>query len=109
MFSLNSHLLSRALLVGAALSVAACGIPKEQYDKDLADLNASMSKKSADDLGAAKAACDQNLADRDAAYATAKADATRKAADEFGTVKKALDDCTNKGGDSAKMSAGARM
>ena len=96
---------ARALVLGTALAVTACGIPKEQYDKDLADLNLTLAKKSADDLGAAKAACDQNLADRDAAYATSKADAARKAADEAATLKKALDDCTNKGGDSAKKFA----
>ncbi len=105
MFSLSFRFLGRALVLGTALSVVACGIPKEQYDKDLADLNASMGKKAADDLGSAKAACDQNLADRDAAYATAKADAARKAADDLATVKKALDDCTNKGGDSSKKLA----
>ncbi len=109
MFCLNSRFLGRALVLGAAVSVAACGIPKEQYDKDLADLNATLSKKAADDLGAAKAACDQNLADRDAAYATSKADAARKAADEAATLKKALDECTNKGGDSAKKYAACTL
>ena len=105
MFVLSNRFLRSALLAATTVSVVACGIPKEQYDKDLADLNATLSKKGADDLGAAKAACDQNLADRDAAYATAKSDAARKAADEAATLKKALDDCTNKGGDSAKKFA----
>lgn len=100
-----SRRLTRSLVAGTALAVSACGIPKEQYDKDLANLNTTLSKKAADDLGAAKATCDQNLADRDAACASAKADAARKAADELATVKKALDDCTNKGGDSAKKYA----
>ncbi len=105
MLCFSSRFLGRALSVGAALSVVACGIPKDQYDKDLADLNATLSKKAADDLGAAKAACDQNLADRDAACTSSKADTARKAADEAATIKKALDECTNKGGDSAKKFA----
>ncbi len=105
MVSHSSRFFARALVAATALSVVACGIPKEQYDKDLAELNTTLAKKAADDLGAAKAACDQNLADRDAAYTTAKSDAARKAADEAGTLKKALDDCTNKGGDSAKKFA----
>lgn len=105
MLKIASRFTTRALLLAAAVSVTACGIPKEQYDKDLADLNASLSKKAADDLGAARAACDQNLADRDAAYANAKTEAARKAADELASVKKALDDCANKGGDSAKKLA----
>jgi chemotaxis protein MotB len=105
MFLFSDRILRSALIAGTALAVTACGIPKEQYDKDLADLNATLAKKGADDLSAAKAACDQNLADRDAAYASAKADAARKASDDMATVKKALDDCTNKGGDSAKKYA----
>ena len=80
MFQQTSRVLARLALCTTALAVTACGIPKEQYDKDLAELNATLSKKSADDLAAAKAACDQNLADHDAACATAKSEASRKAA-----------------------------
>lgn len=92
-------------VMASAMTTAGCGIPKEQYDKDLADLNATLSQKGADDLAASKAACDQNLADRDAAYNAAKTEAARKAADELGSVRKALDDCTNKGGDASKKLA----
>ena len=105
MFQQTSRVLSRLALCVSTLAVTACGIPKEQYDKDLADLNATLSQKAADDLAAAKAACDQTLADHDAACASAKSDASRKSADELASVKKALDDCTNKGGDSAKRLA----
>lgn len=94
-----------AAYVVSAVALSACGVPKEQYDKDLNDLKASMTQKSAEELAAARAACDQNTADRDAAYANAKAEAARKAADEYATVKKALDDCANKGGDSSKKLA----
>ena len=101
-----SRFVARALTAGTVLAVAACSaIPKDQYDKDLANQKALLSKQAADELGAAKAACDQNIADHEASYTTAKTDAARKAADELATVNKALGECTNKGGDSAKKYA----
>ena len=97
----------RSSLAGLALLLitTACGIPKEQYDKDLADLNATLAKKGADDLTSAKSACEQNLADRDAAYAAAKAEAARKAAEELATAKKALEEIAGKGTDKDKKFA----
>jgi chemotaxis protein MotB len=103
-----SRLVSACVGLSAALSVTACGVPEEKYNKDLGDLKAMMAAdKAAADKAAAEAAAAAEAklaAERQTAAAAAAAAAADAAAREA-AAKKALDECTAAGGDKGRTLA----
>lgn len=88
------------ILAALALLTNAC-VMQSKYDKDLADLNATLAKNkqsAAEELEAASKKCTEEKAALDAA---AKA-AAEKAAAEASAIKKDLDACVAAGGDKGK-------
>lgn len=91
------------LLFGVALASQGC-VMQSKYDKDLADLNATLARNKADDA-AALAAANKLCADDKAAQQAAAKDEQAKAAEELAKVKKDLDACVSAGGDKGKALA----
>lgn len=100
-----------ALLIALLLplTMTACGIPEEQYKKDMANLTDTLNKKSAEELAAEKAKCEAARAAAEAANAATEKDRAARAADEYNATKKALDACTSRGGDAAKQLAACQI
>lgn len=94
-----------AVAVVSLLAATACGIPKEQYDKDMAKLRADLGQECKGVLDNERSKCE---AEKQALESSAR-DAAQKAADELERTKKALNDCTSAGGDKAKALAGCQM
>jgi chemotaxis protein MotB len=85
---------SLAALALVALSAVGCGIPKEQYDRDMAALR----QKSGVDLEAQRQAAEGARLQAEAA----EKDRLARAAEELDRNKRALEQCTSKGGDATK-------
>ncbi len=91
----------RLLLIAATTLLAHGCVMQSKYDKDLADLNATIAKNkqtAAEELEAANKKCAEDKAALDSAAKTA----ADKAAAEAAAIKKDLDACVAAGGDKGK-------
>jgi chemotaxis protein MotB len=95
----------RILAASASLAFLATGcISTSRHETEMASLRGEMgtaAKKCSADLDATKRACADEAATADAASKAS----LQKLGDERDVTRKALDECTNKGGDSAKKFA----
>ena len=98
---------ARAALLVLGLAAAGCGIPKDAYDRDMA----AIKKQCAEDAEAARLREEQQRTRGDTAEATASSEKDRadKAGTDLSATRKALDECTNKGGNSAKSLAACQI
>ena len=98
---------ARLALVVLAAASAACGIPKDAYDRDIAALK----QKGVEDADAAakRHADEKSRAEAAEAKAQAEKDRADKGDTDLSATRKALDECTSKGGNSSKSLAACQI